>query len=170
MASRTRTNLQLVGILFVAAGVLRMLALLLGWFAQGAGATTIFAISNLAFGGAFLLLALRKVGDTLGQAAFWVAAVGWFLLAVSAPFAVNTFGQTALVVALAGTLGSGLVVYVGRLFTRQAAVAFLVATILGALTLLDAIAGFLPGLAGAVVAVGFSVVAVVTGLSITQRR
>jgi hypothetical protein len=157
-----RTNLRTVGILFAIAGALHVVALALGIFVPDFSASPVFAVSSAAFTAAFLLLALGTLGGILGRVAFWLAAAGWLILTISLLFNIGSVALVGLGAGIIGSFGAGIVVYMGKLFTRQATVVFLIAMVLGTLYLLNLI--------GVIVGLAFGAATVVAGVFLYQRK
>ena len=157
-----RTNLRTVAILFVVGGALQTIALLVSLFAKTVSPLPLFALSNLALAIAFLLLALGTLGGTLGRVAFWVATAGWLILTLLSLTNIGVFGLIGLAAGIIGSFGAGIVVYMGKLFTRQANIWFLIAMILATIYLLNLI--------GAIVGLAFGIVTVVAAIFIAQRK
>ncbi|MCU1597413.1 MAG: hypothetical protein JWQ47_1152 [Glaciihabitans sp.] len=168
--SRTARNRPLVAWLFVIAGALLLIEFVI---------TLVFLSANplltfLAFGVltiAFLFLFLGGAKDTLLRVAFLVAAVGLALITLAQVIpGLGTVGSVASVLALVGTLGSGILVYLRHHFTRNADRVFLVTTIAAALLLLNGIRGILPGALTTILTVLFAAGLVFTGLLVRRRR
>jgi hypothetical protein len=168
MASSGTAHRPLIGWLFLAAGVLFVLQVVLGY--ARVNASFLFFVAAAALTVAFVLLFLWRSMDTFARTTFLVAAVGWGLFAVASVTNIGVLGETGSLLALAGSLGAGIVVYLRRPFPPRATTWFLVAMILAAAEILNSIIGFLPGIIATVLDVAFAAVLVVAGLFIAQRR
>lgn len=170
--SRTSGGSSLVGLFFLASGIVYLLGLLFNnivhvlvgpWW-------DFFAFALLAIG--FFLLFLWRT-STLLRVAFIVAAIGWALLAIGTVAALgSTVTTIADLAALIGTLVAGILVFVRHLFTRNADIVFLLLAIFAALVLLGVIPGitFLAGTIGLIFAIIFGILLVVAGYFIRRRR
>jgi hypothetical protein len=170
MATTRTSNSRTVGWLFVVAGVLYLLELLLSHVGHSGKLDSwllFFAYAVLAVG--FVLLFLWRSVDILLRVAFIVAAVGWAILAIAAVASVGgglvVIGE---ILALIGTLVAGITVFMRGIFTRRGALAFLIFAILAALLLLLALTGFLASIAF-VLAILFGVALVITGVLVARR-
>jgi hypothetical protein len=169
--TRSTPNRPVVGYLFLLAGALTLIGVLLGLVAKGVNTSWLGFLTDAALAIAFLLLFLGRTGDILTRAAFIVAAVGWALLAVNIFVNLGALAAVALVVAFVGSLVAGILVFLRRLFSRRANLWFLLAMIFGAIIILNALGGnFLVGILNLIVVVVYGVLLVVGGLFIAQRR
>ncbi len=169
MATTRTSNSRTVGWLFVASGVLYLLALLLGAIGHvGKFGVWLdfFAYALLAV--AFVILFLWRSLDILLRVALIVAAVGWALVAIDELPGVNFAPFLGLILALVGTLVSGIVIFIRHIFTRRAAAAFLVLAIIAALDLLIILTGVL-GVLGTILSILFGIVLVVVGVLIARK-
>jgi hypothetical protein len=168
--SRTALNRPLVAWLFVIAGALLLIEFVITLvFLTANPLLTFLAFGVLTIG--FLFLFLGGAKDTLLRVAFLVAAVGLALITLAQVIpGLGTVGSVASVLALVGTLGSGILVYLRHHFTRNADRVFLVTTIAAALLLLNGIRGILPGALTTILTVLFAAGLVFTGLLVRRRR
>jgi hypothetical protein len=168
--SRTAPNPPLVAWLFMIAGALLLIEFVVRAFVPSASALFTF----LAFAGltiAFLFLFLGRARDTLLRVAFLVATVGWALITLAEILpGFGTVGSVASLLALAGTLGSGILVFLRHRFSRNADTVFLVTSIVAALLLLNGIRGILPGALNTILTVLFAAGLVFTGVLMRRRR
>jgi hypothetical protein len=124
------------GIALIIAGALVVLAALLPLL--GVSVSWLGAIAYVAIAVALGILGLGAVNNTVAKVALIAAAVGWLLLAlnglgIALPAVLVTI---AAVVAGVGGLIAAIVLYVGKEITNMAAVAFIIAMVLGLLVLL----------------------------------
>ena len=149
-------------------GALQIIGAIVG--ATGSGdASGIYAISNLAIGGAFVLMALWLGASTLARVAYVVAAVGWLLLAIISLIHVPILGTLAFFIAAIGSIFAGIVVYSAKVFSERANVTFLVAMILGAVELLATQVG-IPGILETILVILFGAALIGAGLLSLRRR
>jgi hypothetical protein len=168
--SRTAPNRPLVAWLFIIAGALLLIEFVVTLvFLSASPLLTFIAFAALTI--AFLFLFLGRAGDTLLRVAFLVAAVGWALLTLAQIIpGFGTVGSVASLLALVGTLGSGILVFLRHHFTRNADTVFLVTSIVAALLLLNGIRGILPGALNTILTVLFAAGLVFTGVLVRRRR
>lgn len=171
MAAVSKSRRSVAGIVFLISGVLYLLGVLLNL----AGVTALgfwpTLLANLGIGIAFLILALGSVASTLAKISLIVGAVGWFLLALSFLVALpSPLGAIAAIAAAAGGVVAAIVLYVGKEITNQSAIAFLVTTIVAAIVLLAAVAGFALGTFGAVLMIVFGVGLLITGVLFARTQ
>jgi hypothetical protein len=171
MATSRTSNSGTVGWLFVVAGVLYLLDLLLSHVGHTGKLDTwllFFAYVVLAVG--FVILFLWRSVDILLRVAFIVAAVGWALLAIATVASVgNGLVVIAEILALVGTLVAGILVFARGIFTRRGALAFLIFAILAALLLLIALTNALTGIIVVILSILFGVALVITGVLVARR-
>ncbi len=151
--------LIIAGALVVLAALLPLLSVSVSWLG---------AIAYIAIAVALAILAIGAVNNTVVKVVLIAAAVGWALLALSAlgialPAVIVTI---AAIVAGVGGLVGAIVLYVGKEITNMAALAFIVATVLGLLVLLASPLGVftLDANLGLILAVLFGVALIVTGV------
>jgi hypothetical protein len=167
---RATSNRSLVSWLFIAAGVLLLLEILFSYIAPAADRWLLF-FGYLALGVALLMLFLQKSKSLLLRYAYIVATVGWIVFAIANVVNLGAVVDTiVLVLALVGTLGAGILGYLGHVFTRYADLAFLIGSILAALELLDALFLFAPGIFEVITGGLFAVALIVTGVYSRRRR
>jgi hypothetical protein len=169
-ASRNALNAPLVAWLFVIAGGLLLIEFVVTLvFLSGSPLLTFLAFAALTI--AFLFLFLGRAKDTLLRVAFLVAVVGWALLTLAqAITGFGTVGSIASLLALVGTLGSGILVFLRHHFTARADTVFLVTSIAAALLLLNGIRGIMPGAATTILTVLFAAGLLITGVLVRGRR
>lgn len=168
--TRTTRSTPLVAWAFIAAGVLFLLVVLFSSVAKSVDTAWLDFLAYVALTIAFVALFLRRV-DLLARIAFIVAAVGWALLALtSIPIGLDSVDRVGVILALVGTLASGILVFARNLFSRQASTVFLIAAILGAIWLLNLLVGFLPLVLAVIVVIAFAVLLVIAGALYSRRR
>ena len=169
MATTRTSNSRTVGWLFVVAGVLYLLDLLLSHVGGTGGIgkyLLFFAYALLAVG--FVLLFLWRSVDLLLRIAFIVAAVGWAILALNALGVLGGLGTLGAILVLVGVLVAGIVIFMRGIFTRRAGLAFLVFAIITALLMLTLLTGVLAPLL-LILSILFGAALVVTGVLIARR-
>jgi hypothetical protein len=164
MAAISRSRRSLSGIVLLIAGALFVLAIVVPLL--GFGLPWLYVLAFIAMTVGFVILALGAVNNTVAKIALWAGAVGWALLAlfslgIPIPGVLLTIG--AILAALGGLVGA-IVLYVGKEITNNAALAFVVAAILGVLYLLQVLGAFSLGALGTVIVVLFGVALIVTGV------
>ena len=170
MATTQTSSRPLVGILFIVAGALALLVLLLAYVAPGAPITWLGLLTDLALGVAFLLMGLSKAMNTLERVAFIVGAVGWLLLALNGLVSLGGLVTVAVILALVGSLAAGILVWVHSTFTRRTNLWFLIAMIVAAIFLLNALLPFATGAIDTVLILLFGAALVIAGFFILQRK
>jgi hypothetical protein len=138
MAAISRSRRSLAGILFIVAGALILLALLLGYLPGVTFGSWLTLLGYLAIAAGYVVLAIGSVANVIARIALIVGAVGWFLIAIGiagvalpAPLGL----LAAIAAALGGVVGS-IVLYTGKEITDRSAIAFIVTTIAAAILLL----------------------------------
>lgn len=170
MATTRTSSRPVVGILFIVAGALTLLALLLSYVAPGAAPSWFSLLTFLALGIAFLLMALSKSLNTLERVAFIVGAVGWFILVLISLAAIGGLLTLALILALVGSLGAGILVWQHSTFTRRTNLWFLIAMIITAIYLLNLLLPFVPGVLSVLLVLLFGAALVIAGYFVLQRK
>lgn len=170
--AKTRTaRFPLAAWLFVLAGVLILLELLLSHTGASGIDKWLLFIAYVALTVAFVVMFLWRSVDTLLRVAFIVAAVGFGLIALSLLANLGTVVvNVANVLVLAGFLVAGIMVFVRRVFGRLANIVFLILGIVVALIYLSALTGFITGTLLVILIVLFGAGLIVTGVLVTRRR
>ena len=170
MATVSAPNRSIIAWLFIVGGVLQIIGAIVALIPSGGNVGAIYAISNLAIGIAFVLMAAWLASSTIARVAYVIAAVGWLLLALTSLINVPILGTLGLFVAAVGSIFAGIVVYSGKVFSERANVTFLVAMILGAVNLLLSQVGGLPSLFGTVIVILFGVALIGAGVLSLRRQ
>ena len=161
VSRRSASGIALIiaGALVVLAALLPLLGVAVTWLGPLAYAAIAIALGILGFG---------AVNNTVAKVALIASAVGWALLAlaglgIALPAVLITI---AAIVAGVGMLIGAIVLYVGKEITNMAAVAFIVAAVLGLIVLLASPLGVFPLDAnlGLIIAVLFGAALIVTGV------
>jgi hypothetical protein len=155
--------------MFIVAGVLILLELLLSRVAPSGLDVWLVFIAYAALAVAFVVLFLGR-SDLLARLAFIVAAVGWAILAIAEVAGVGPLITIGIILALIGTVVAGIMVFVRNLFSRSASVAFLVAAIAAGLLLLSELVSFLPATLSLILEVIFGIMLIITGVLAGRRR
>lgn len=169
MATRSRSSRASAGIALIIAGVLFVLAIVLPL--MGVGLPWLGVIAYAAMAVALVLLALGVASDPLARIALYVGALGWALLALSGfglalPAGFVTLG---VILAAVGGLVAAIVLFVRKGASGNAALAFLIAAVLGALFLLNSAGLFALGTFGTVIAALFGAALIYTGYLFRSR-
>jgi len=170
MAAVSTSRRSTAGIIFIVAGVLLALAVILPLVGVAVGGWLV-AIAYLAIAVAFAVLGIGAVNSTLSKVLLVAAAVGWLLLALVAfglalPSVLITIA--ALVAGVAGLIAA-IVLYVGKEVRNLPAIIFIITTALGLVYLLPRIGVSIGGLA-TIVAVLFAAGLIVTGVLFFQKE
>jgi hypothetical protein len=170
MAAVSMSRRSTAGIIFIVAGVLLALAVILPLVGVAVGGW-LLAIAYLAITAAFAVLGIGAVNSTLTKVLLIAAAVGWLLLALAAfglalPSVLITIA--ALVAGVAGLIAA-IVLYVGKEVRNLPAVIFIITTALGLLYLLPRIGVSIASLA-TIIAVLFAAGLIVTGVLFAQKE
>jgi hypothetical protein len=173
MATISAPNRSIVGIVFIVGGALQILGAIVG-LANAGNAGGFYLLSNLLLGVGFVLLLVWFASTTIARVGYFLAALGWFLLAVAGLINLPFLSQAATLVAIVGTVFAGIIVILGRPFGGReniyADTIFFVATLVGALELLLSQNGNVPNLIRALTVVLFGALLVVAGILILGRR
>jgi len=170
MAAVSMSRRSTAGIIFIVAGVLLALAVILPLVGVAVGGW-LAAIAYLAIAAAFAVLGIGAVNSTLCKVLLIAAAVGWLLLALAGfglalPAVLITIA--ALVAGVAGLIAA-IVLYVGKEVRNLPAVIFIITTALGLLYLLPRIGVSIASLA-TIIAVLFAAGLIVTGVLFAQKE
>jgi len=169
--SSTTANRPVVAWLFILAGALFLLYLLIHLAVPHLVSTWFFFFADAALAIAFLFLFIGRSKSLILRAAWIVGAVGWAILAIENVAGLGSVVSIlGIILALVGSLVAGILVFLRHVFNRRADLAFLLAMIFVALDLLQAWTGFLPGVIDLIVVIVYSVLLVVTGVVLQRRR
>ncbi|HEV7741318.1 MAG TPA: hypothetical protein VGO65_02775 [Pseudolysinimonas sp.] len=171
MAAVSRSRRGIAGIVFIVAGALLALAVILPLLGVG-GAPWLVGLAFAAIAVAFAILGFGAVNSTLAKVALIAAAIGWILLAINAigvalPGVLVTIA--ALVAGIAGLIGA-IVLYVGKEVRNTPALVFIATTVLGLLYLLGVLGTIAFGTLGTVIAILFAAGLIITGVLFYQRE
>lgn len=169
MATVTAPNRSIVSWLFIVGGVLQVVGAIVG-FAGAGNSGAIYAISNIAIGVAFVLLLAWFASTTIVRVAYFIAALGWLLLALTSLINLGPIGFVATYIAIVGCVFAGVVVLTGHPFGALADILFFVAMVLGALELLMSQNSNVPELLKAFVVALFGGFLVAAGVLVLRRR
>jgi hypothetical protein len=163
MATVTAPNRSVVAVLFLVGGALQVLGAVIG-LANAGNSGGFYLLSNLALGAGFALLIAWYSATTVTRVGYFIAALGWLLLALTSLVDLGALGTVALFIAVVGSLFAGVIVLSGRPFAGQADILFFVAMILGAVNLLLSQNGNVPAVLKALVVVVFGALLVAFSL------
>lgn len=172
MAAVSLSRRATAGIVFIVAGALLALALILPMLGVS-GLGWLVALAYAALAVAFAILGFGAVNSTLAKITLIAAAVGWALLAIAALGVAlpSPIGLIAALVAGIGGFVAAIVLYVGKEIRNLPAVLFIITTALGLLYLLGAYAVFSLGSTLAlIIALAFAAGLIVTGVLFRQRE
>jgi hypothetical protein len=169
MATVSAPNRTIVAVLFLVGGVLQILGGVVG-IANAGNASGFYLLSNLAIGAGFALMIAWYASTTVARVAYFIAALGWLLLALTSLLNLGIVGQVAVFIAILGTLFAGVIVMMARPFAAQADILFFVAMLVGAVNLLISQNGNVPNTVRAVVVIVFGILLVVAALTMWGKR
>src|ERR1700712_2741866 len=106
MATVTAPNRTIIAVLFIAGGALQIVGAIVGFLSAG-NVGAIYAISNLAIGVAFALMAAWLASTNVARIAYFIAALGWLLLALTSLINLGVVGSFAVFVAIVGSVFAG---------------------------------------------------------------
>ncbi|HEY5229715.1 MAG TPA: hypothetical protein VIJ11_02335 [Galbitalea sp.] len=171
MTTTTPAKRPVVGALFAIAGLLTGLAILFTYVAPKLGGPWIGLVADAAITLAFLFLFLGRTAPLILRIFFAVATVGWAILAVGGWISLGVLLTVGVVLALAGSLISGLLALGRRFFTPIASILFLLAMLVVTVELLDRLIGpFLTGTVATIVAVLYALLLLLAGIVIIARK
>jgi hypothetical protein len=169
MATVSAPNRTIVAVLFLVGGALQILGAIVG-LANVGNAGGFYLLSNLAIGAGFALMIAWYATTTLSRVAYFVAALGWLLLALTSLLNLGIVSQFAIFVAIIGTVWAGVIVMMKRPFAGEADILFFVALLVGALNLLLSQNGNVPKVVETVVVVFFGALLILASLFLLGKR
>jgi hypothetical protein len=169
MATVSAPNRTIVAVIFLVGGALQILGGLVG-LANTGNAGGFYLLSNLAIGAGFALMIAWFTTSTIARVAYFIAALGWLLLALTSLINLGIVGTVAVFIAIVGSLFAALIVITAKPFASQADIIFFVGMIVGAVNLLLSQNGNVPNPLRALVVVVFGVLLVVAGILILGKR
>ncbi len=170
MAAVSTSRRSLAGIIFIVAGALLALAIILQLLAVAF--PYLGALAHLAIAAALIVLAVGAVNSTVAKIALFAGGVGWFLLGIlglglALPAPVPLI---AAVLASLGMLIGAIVVYVGKEVTNTPALAFVITGIVGLIYLLPTMGISALGAISLLIAIVFAAALIITGFLFRQRE
>jgi hypothetical protein len=169
MATVSAPNSTIIAVLFLVGGALQILGALVG-LANSGNSGGFYLLSNLVLGAGFALMIAWLASTTIARVAYFVAALGWLLLALTSLLNLGPVNSVAVFIAIIGTLFASVVVMMERPFAGQADILFFVALLVGAVNLLLSQIGNVPGILLALVVVVFGALLVVASLVMLGKR
>ena len=169
LATVSVPNRTIVGVVFLVGGALQILGALVGLGNPG-NSGGFYLLSNLTIGAGFALMIACFAGTTVTCVAYFLAALGWLLLAVTSLIDLGIVGLVSLFLAVVGSLFAALIVMSARPFAVQADILFFASMILGAVNLLLSQNRDVPNLLRTLVVVVFGVLLVVAGILFRGTR
>ena len=112
VATISAPNRTIVAVLFLVGGALQILGALVG-LAHAGNSGGFYLLSNLALGAGFALMIAWLASTTVARIAYFIAALGWALLALTSLLNLGVVGQIAVFVAIVGSVFAGIVVMMG---------------------------------------------------------
>lgn len=147
-----------------------MLGAIVGLALLGGNVGAIYALSNIAIGVAFVLMITWLATTTLARIAYFLAAIGWLLLALTSLVDLGLLGTVGVFVAIVGSVFAGVIVLTGHPFTRLAIIVFFVAMVLGAANLLLSQNGNVPSALLAAVVLLFGAALAASAVLILRKQ
>lgn len=169
MATVSAPNRTIVAVIFLVGGALQILGALVG-LGNAGNSGGFYLLSNLAIGAGFALMIAWFSSTTIARVAYFIAALGWLLLAITSLINLGIVGQVAVFIAILGSLFAAAIVITARPFGGQADILFFVAMIVGAVNLLLSQNGNVPNLLRALVVVVFGALLVAAGVVMLGKR
>jgi hypothetical protein len=173
MAAVSLSRRALAGIVFVIAGAVLLLALILTLAGVPAASPWLMALGYAGIVVALAILAFGAVNSTLTKVFLIIAAVGWLILALSKvgvdmPALLITI---AALMAGVGGLIAAIVLYVGKEVKNTPALVFIVTMVLALLLLLPLVGvSALQGTLVTVIAALFAIGLVISGVLFRQKE
>jgi hypothetical protein len=159
MASVTAPNRSIIAVIFLIGGVLQILGALVG-LANVGNSGGFYLLSNLSFGAGFALMIAWSATTTIARVAYFIAALGWLLLALTSLVNLSVIGSVAVFVAVVGSVFAAVTVLSTRALGGQADILFSVGFLVGAVNLVMSQVGGIPGVLLALVVVVFGLLVV----------
>jgi hypothetical protein len=169
MATLSAPNRTILAVVFLAGGALQILGALVG-LANAGNSGGFYLLSNLAIGAAFALMIAWYATTTLARVGYFIAALGWLLLALTSLINLGVVGTVAVFIAVVGSLFAAVIVISSRPFAGQADILLFVGMIVGAVNLLLSQYGAVPNLLRALIVVVFGALLVVASLVMLGRK
>jgi hypothetical protein len=169
MATVSVSNRSIVAVLFLVGGALQILGAIVGLVNAG-NAGGFYLLSNLAIGAGFAVMIAWFAGSTVARIAYFVAALGWLLLALTSLLNLGFVSQVAVLIAIVGTVWAGIIVMMKRPFAGEADILYFVGFMVGALNLLLSQNGNVPRFVVAVVVVFFGALLVLGSVFLLRGR
>lgn len=166
----TPAQRPVVGLLFALAGLVATVSLLFVLARSGMSGVWLGIIADAALAIGFLFLAIGRGSGTIARLFFAIAAVGWIILTIGGLVNIGVLLTIGVVLALIGSLISGILVFTGKIFSRLANVVFLLATIFIALVLLNQLVAYFGGPIALIVVTLYAILLLVSGILIAARR
>ena len=171
MTTTTAARRPLVGWLIAIAGLAALLAFALVLVAPSVHASWLGLIADIALTIAFVFMAIGKGAGVFVRILYAIGAVGWAILAISGfGVSLGTVLTIGVVLALVGTLLSGIVGIIQHVYSRGANLWYLLASIFVAIVLFNVLHGFLSGVLGEIVSALYGVLLLIAGVTIALRR
>jgi hypothetical protein len=170
-SSSTPAKRPLVGILLVISGIAWLLGIIVPSLLVASGFSWLAVIVAAALALAYLFLGLGRAVRLIPRVAFLIAFVGWGLFTLNDLHILDQYHHWAAIVALVGTLMSGIFVTVNHTFVRIADIVFLLASLALSLGLLQqVITPFLTSTAGTILEYVEAILLALAGILVVARR
>ena len=172
MAAVSLSRRATAGIVFIIAGALLLLAVILPLLNIADASKWLYLLAYLGIAIALAIMGFGGVNGTVAKIALIAAAVGWLILALALlvpgiPSILVTIA--AIVAAIAGVIGA-IVLYTGKEIRNNPAIAFIVTMVLALLFLLPSFGVTLGSTLVLIIAILFGLGLVITGVLWRQKE
>ncbi|HEX4444758.1 MAG TPA: hypothetical protein VHZ81_14410, partial [Galbitalea sp.] len=170
MTTTTPARRPVVGLLLAVAGVAALLAILFVFIAPSLGGAWLGIIADAALFLAFLFMAIGRGAGVFIRVLYAIGAVGWAILLIDSFVSLGTVYTIGVVLAIVGTLLSGIVGIIRHVYSRSADLVYLLAAIVVSIILFNQLHGFLTGTLAIIVSVLYGLLLLVAGIFIALRK
>ncbi|HWM35416.1 MAG TPA: hypothetical protein VNR36_14410 [Pseudolysinimonas sp.] len=172
MAAVSLSRRATAGIVFIIAGALLLLALILPLLGVTAAGVWLTLLAYLGIAVGLAILGFGAINGNVAKIMLIVAAVGWAILALALliPAIPAILVQIAAIVAAVAGLIAAIVVYVGKEIKNTPALLFIITMVLALLVLLGYFGVALGDTLGLIIALAFGAALVITGVLLRQKE
>jgi hypothetical protein len=161
---------RVFSILTIVAGAILAIDALLYFAPAGVQPWWGFDLGMFVLAVSFLVGAVALRRPLLERIAFWVAAIGYFLVTIGSVNAgLHVVTVPGAIIALVGSVGLGILVFGNNAFGKRADLIYLIGMILSGIYCLAYFLPF-PGLTDLFVTIAFGIVLVLAGVFVLRRR
>lgn len=170
-STSTVAKRPVVGLLIAIAGIAWLLGIIVPSLLVVSGTAWLAVIVAAALTLAFLLLTLGRSTRIIARISFLIATVGWLIFTLNDLHILGQFHMWGVIIALVGTLLSGIFIAMGNMFGRLGDVLFLLAAILISIGLLEQIIKpFLTGTLATALGYADAILLILAGIVVLVRR